>query len=79
MTTTDCPVCRHPERLQIDVDLEHRTPRSVAKHYKLDIEAMALHKRHMNNMSTTELFIREDVKRILEEAQIEDGGGSGII
>ena len=71
----DCPVCVHPERLEIDQDLESKTPRSVARHYNLDIEKMATHKVHMNNPTPIELFIREDAKALLAEAEYEDGAG----
>ena len=72
---SDCPICQHPERLQIDSYLETKTPRSVARHYNLDIEKMATHKVHMNNPTPIELFIREDAKALLAEAEYEDGAG----
>ena len=69
---SDCPICQHPERLQIDSYLETKTPRSVARHYNLDIEKMATHKVHKDTLSPIEQFIKDDVKAILQQAEDED-------
>ena len=77
--TISCPICNHPDRLEIDHDLETRSPRSVAMHWHLDIEAMALHKMHKDRLSPFEEFIREDSKKLLREAKYEDGSGGMIV
>ena len=67
-----CPICKHPDRGEIDHDLEIRSPRSVAKHWHFDVEAMATHKVHKDTLSPIEQFIKDDVKAILQQAEDED-------
>ena len=78
MMIIDCDICKHPDRGEIDQDLTTRSPRSVARHWKLDVEAMALHKLHKDRLSPLQEFIREDSQRLLNEAEYEDGYGGYV-